>query len=207
MSIKQNFTFRASCIGLLLLISFPAWSQAQQLSATNGTVKFSVDTNLPVITVDGHSNQVSAGLTLGVMGTSLDLQNLRVTVDPQTLSTGMALRDRHMRSKIFTLSDGSVPEVQFFAEKTSCPKPELHQEVQCAVSGVLTLRRTKRPFSIDLKARTDGSGYRVEAAFPVKLSAFGIEPPCQLGVCVNDQVKLSFTVKLKESEARVAGVR
>ena len=55
--------------------------------------------------------------------------------------------------------------------------------------------------SEDASARKTGN-HKVFA-----LRTFGIEPPCQLGVCVKDEVKLNFAFQPKETAVRTRGVQ
>jgi polyisoprenoid-binding protein YceI len=70
----------------------------------------------------------------------------------------------------------------------------------CAVSGELALRGVRRPYSFSLKIRNDGKAYHVSGESALSLAAFGIERPCQLGVCVSDEVKLKLDFRANESE-------
>jgi polyisoprenoid-binding protein YceI len=171
-------------------IVYPA--DSRRLTVGNGTVKFFVDTNVLSLSVEGHSNKMAADAMIDASGSELALKNVRAFVDPKTFATGIALRDRHMREKVFSLPDGTVPEVQFAGTQAACPKPQSGKESGCSISGQLTIRGAARPFTVELKIREDGGAYRVNAGGALKLSAFGIEPPCQLGACVKDDVKLTF---------------
>src|SRR5262245_23514399 len=175
---------------LVLITGIAPVFASRNISVANGTIKFSVGTNVLALTVDGQSGKMTANVVLESSDTALNLENIQAAADAKTFTTGMALRDGHMRSKIFTLADGTMPSVQFSSGKATCPKPQPHREAACSVSGQLTLRGTTRPFTIDLNIKDEGSGYRINGRSGLMLSAFGIEPPCQLGVCVKDDVKL-----------------
>jgi hypothetical protein len=69
----------------------------------------------------------------------------------------------------------------------------------------LTLRGARRPYSFSFKIRNEGKAYRVSADSVLLLSAFGIERPCQLGVCVSDEVKLKLEFRASESPVMRAG--
>jgi polyisoprenoid-binding protein YceI len=200
MALRYRFIF------LLLLISnIAAASAPQHFSVVNGTIKFVADTNVLALTVEGQSNKMNADVTLDGTGADLDLKAINAKADPKTLATGMSLRDRHMRDKVFALNDGTMPEIRFTAEHSACPKPQSRGESVCSVSGQLTLRGVTRPFSVHLKIRDAGNAYGIDANGALTLSAFGIEPPCQLGVCVKDEVKLNFAFQAKQSAGPSGG--
>jgi polyisoprenoid-binding protein YceI len=136
------------------------------------------------------------------------LENLRAAVAPESLTTGMSLRDHHMRKKIFALEDSTMPTVEFTSDSVVCPYTPPGQETVCAVSGELALRGVRRPYSFSIKVRNEGKAYRVSAESALSLAAFGIERPCQLGVCVSDEVKLKLDFRANESvELRAGAVR
>ena len=151
---------------------------------------------------------MTATLNLHRMGGGqIRLENLRAAVAPESFTTGMSLRDHHMRKKIFTLKD-TMPPVEFTSDNVVCPEMAPGQETVCAVSGELALRGVRRSYSFSLKVRSEGKAYRISAESVLSLAAFGIERPCQLGVCVSDEVKLKLDFRAKESaELRVGAIR
>jgi polyisoprenoid-binding protein YceI len=128
------------------------------------------------------------------------LEHLRAVVAPESFTTGMSLRDHHMRKAIFALEDATMPPVEFTSDNVVCPETARGQETVCAVSGELALRGVRRPYSFSLKIRNDGKAYHVSGESALSLAAFGIERPCQLGVCVSDEVKLKLDFRANESE-------
>ena len=70
------------------------------------------------------------------------------------------------------------------------------------------MRGIVKPFAISLKVRQAGQGtFKVTGEGRIKLTAFGVEPPCQLGVCVNDEVqlKLEFQAHELQQSSRLQG--
>ena len=169
------------------------------IQVRGGGVKFEARTSVSAISVHGESNAMSAELRLRKAASGVEVENLRAVVDPKTLSTGMSLRDQHMRKRIFAINNEQLPELEFISEKGSCPDLPQGSEVICRLSGNLSMRGVARPFEMDLKIRSDGKAYRVSGDAIVKLSNFGIEPPCQLGVCVTDEVKLRLEFQARET--------
>lgn len=189
-----------------LLFNAAAWADdSADLRVASGSVKFSVTTNVLALSVHGESNAMTASLSLYKTGGQIRLENVRATVAPQSITTGLSLRDQHMRKKIFALEDATMPSLEFTGEKVVCPETAPGTDAICNVTGELTLRGARRPFTIGLKVRNEGKAYRVSGDGALLLSAFGIERPCQLGVCVSDEVKLSLEFRAKESAVLQAG--
>jgi polyisoprenoid-binding protein YceI len=198
---------------IAVMIAATAWvssplaaGDATNLQVRSGVVKFDARTNVSAISVHGESSAMSAELILRKAGSGVEVDNLRAVVDPKSLSTGMSLRDQHMRKRIFAASNDQLPELEFVSAKSSCADLPHGPEVTCRISGNLSLRGVARPFEMDLKVRNEGKAYRVSGDAVVKLSNFGIEPPCQLGVCVTDDVKLRVEFQAKETMGLRSGV-
>ena len=170
-----------------------------------GAVKFLAVTNISALTIHGQSNQMTATLRLHKEGNSINVENVQARIDPKTFTTGMSLRDQHLHKKVFALDNGTMPELKFTSDKLTCPDVPASRDVSCPASGQMTLRGVTRPFEINLQVINDGKGYRITAAGALKLSTFGIERPCQLGVCVTDEVKLNLQFNATEGAVARAG--
>lgn len=182
---------------------FAADSQLpRSFEATSGTVKFIATTNIGAISIHGQSNALSGrvqALPAGGQIHAITVDQLEARLDPKSLSTGMSMRDEHMRNKIFMVGD-TIPELKFAAAKIQCPHPESAKETACQVQGTFTMRGISKPFAIALKVRQAGQGaFKVSGEGSIKLTAFGIEPPCQLGVCVTDDVQLKLEFQAREA--------
>ena len=170
----------------------------RSFEATGGTVKFIATTNIGAISIHGQSNALVGHVQAQPSGGQINVDQLEARLDPKSLSTGMSLRDEHMRNKIFAVGD-AIPELKFAAGRIQCPHPDLAKETACLVQGTFTMRGIAKPFAISLKVRQAGQGaFRVSGEGRIKLTAFGVEPPCQLGVCVSDEVQLKLEFQARE---------
>ena len=166
--------------------------------ARGGTVKFIAATNIGAISIHGQSNALVGHVQAQRSGGQINVDQLEARLDPKSLSTGMSLRDDHMRNKIFAVGD-AIPELKFSAGKIQCPHPESAKETACEVQGMFTMRGIAKPFAIALKVRQAGQGaFKISGEGRIKLTAFGVEPPCQLGVCVSDEVQLKLEFQARE---------
>lgn len=191
---------------IAMIIAVPALAEdTGNLQVRSGVVKFEARTNVSAVSVHGESSAMSAELTLRKAGSGVEVDKLRAVVDPKSLSTGMSLRDQHMRKRIFAAGNEQLPDLEFISVNSSCPDLPQGREVTCRISGNLSMRGVARPFEMVLKVRNEGKAYRVSGDATVKLSSFGIEAPCQLGVCVIDDVKLRLEFQAKENMGLRAG--
>ena len=173
----------------------------------SGMAAFDSGTNMPGIEVKGKSYDLSAHAEAAQEGNRLVLQSIDATVPIKSLTTGMKLRDEHMRKYIFTDSRGGQPNLHFAAESVACPAA-VTPVVACAVAGTLSIRGVSRPFNVSLRIKDQVSAFKVEGDGVVKLSDYGIEAPSQFGVKPNNEVTihLEFTGKQKPQVVANAGV-
>ena len=154
-----------------------------------GTASFDVGTNIPALRVHGKSSQVEANARLREQESGILLTEVKAVVPVRTLSTGLGLRDEHMRRYVFATSDGQTPDIRFTSDTAECAMPS-RQATTCRVDGQLTIRGVVRPFAVALKLTRDGGLYRAVGDGLMKLSDYGIPLPTQLGVSTSDEVKL-----------------
>ncbi|MEO8658533.1 MAG: YceI family protein [Bryobacteraceae bacterium] len=177
-----------------------------QIQVEAGTVSFDATTNISAVTVHGKSAALKAQVRLRQADEELVLEDVSAWLPVSTLSTGMGLRDEHMRKYIFTSGDGQVPDVRFRGANLTC-RVAKGKENQCPVTGTLTIRGVERPFQTTLKVRREGgatAAYRAAADAMVKLSDYGIERPSQFGVKAADEVKFHLEFVAKEATQAAA---
>jgi polyisoprenoid-binding protein YceI len=171
-----------------------------------GTAVFDAATNVSAISVHGKSTSLKGRARIRENADGLVIEELEAVLPVKTLATGMGLRDEHMRKYVFMTSDGLLPDLRFVAERVVCSGPGGTRT--CQVLGILSIRDTPRPFTMALKVKPAGRSFRAAGDGVVKLSAYGIPPPSQLGVRAMDDVKLHLdflVVRVEERNAR--GIR
>lgn len=171
-----------------------------------GTASFDVGTNVPALSVHGKSTALEARGTVRPGADGPQLEQIEATVPVKTLGTGMNLRDEHMRKYVFTTPDGQTPDVKFSGKQAACSKTGANQST-CDVTGDLSIRGTARPFSISLKVTEDHDSYRASGDGVVKLSAYGIPQPSQLGVHTDDEIKLRLDFTARPAPVATTGVK
>lgn len=169
-----------------------------------GTATFDVATNVSVVDVHGKSNALKARGRVRQGPEGVVLEQIEATLPVKSLTTGLGLRDSHMRKYIFTTSDGQLPDLQFSAPLATCSKGGAGQQLTCPITGDLRLRGTTRPFTVALKVSDEGDVFRVRGDGVVKLSAYGIERPSQFGVETADAVTLHFDFTAKQAAPQIS---
>jgi polyisoprenoid-binding protein YceI len=121
-----------------------------------------------------------------------------------TLDTGIGLRNEHLRRKYLQVDRGPGFGQAVLSEISLGGADPRAVQGKTRFSGTLLLHGTKRPIAGEATVRRDGSGVRVEASFPVSVSAFGIEKPQYLGVGVTDQVTVNVSLLAQPSDGSEA---
>jgi len=205
---RWNHTCVAAAALVLSFTTSPARAQntsdATTIEVRGGTASFDVGTNVPALSVHGKSTALEARGRVRSTPRGPQLEQIEATVAVNTLATGMGLRDSHMRKYVFTTPDGQTPDVKFVAKTASCEKTGGNQST-CQVAGDLSIRGTARPFSITMKVTESGDGYRASGDGIVKLSAYGIPQPSQLGVHTDDEVKLRLEFTARPAPVATSG--
>lgn len=197
-------------IAVLLVYAAVAGELAKPvlLQVDGGSVVFDAPTNISAISVHARSTALRARVRMHQEGSQLVVEEVAAQVAVPTLTTGMGLRDEHMRKYVFTTGNGQVPDLQFNAENQPCPL-QASKETACKVTGKLTVRGVEKPFTLELKVKQDGSSplaYRATGEGIVKLSDYGIERPSQLGVTCTDAVKVHVEFHGKEAHESAANI-
>ena len=173
-----------------------------------GTAIFDVGTNVSAISVHGKSTALEGHARVRQTNDGLTIEHVDAAMPIASLGTGMGLRDAHMRKYVFATADGQLPDVRFDASHADCARVSAGgRDMTCQMSGTLTIRGTARPFAMTLRvSESGGSGagagagggvFRASGDADIKLSAWQIDAPSQLGVQTSDDVKLhlEFTTR------------
>lgn len=162
-----------------------------------GTATFDATTNFAAISIHGRSTAVVGRAQIRSSGDGLVIDQLEALVPVKTLNTGLSLRDDHMRKHVFALPDGSLPDLRFVSDRVTCTTSG--NATTCELDGALTIRAIARPFAITLKLDDRGNLIRATGDGLVKLSAYGIAQPTQLGVTTTDDVRFHVDVEVPVS--------
>ena len=110
-------------------------------------------------------------------------------VELQTLETGIAMRDRHMRNNYLEVEKGPTFSTATF-EDIRVEK----LEGKTVFSGVLTLHGQKKKISGAADLQQKDGRIRVQAQFALKVSDFEIPAPTYLGIGVRDEIQIKVAL-------------
>ena len=119
-------------------------------------------------------------------------------VDLMKIETGISLRDRHLRNNYLEVQKGADFAV---ARMENIKIQKLSGKTN--FTGTLMLHGQKRDIAGTADLQSDGKGYRVDATFPVQISAFQIPEPTYLGVGVSDQISVHVVLTAAPAAPRV----
>jgi polyisoprenoid-binding protein YceI len=140
------------------------------------------------LTIDGTTTELSAAEQGG---------NLVVTVPLGNLSTGIALRDHHMKEKY--LEVGKYPTAVLTVARSALKVPATGEPVEADVPGTLQLHGQTRPVTVHYEAKGDGPGVSAKGKLHVNMNDFGIQVPNYLGVTVKPDVDVSASFRMTGS--------
>lgn len=121
--------------------------------------------------------------------------NLKVTVGLTDLKTGMSLRDDHLKKAI---KASKYPSAVLSVKRSDLKFPADKQKVEGTANGQFTFYGTTKPLPFKYQVNRTGSDYHVTGLASVDFTKHGMEKPCYLGVCVDENVKIKVKFKLRE---------
>jgi polyisoprenoid-binding protein YceI len=112
-----------------------------------------------------------------------DGTNAVVSVPLGGLSTGIALRDKHMKEKY--LETDKYPNAELTVARSAV------KEGSGSAQGTMKIHGQSKPVTFSYNAKKSGSGYAVDGTVRVNIKDFGIEVPSYLGVTVKPDVEVA----------------
>jgi len=172
---------------LLLLLVAPA--QAGMKIDGKPKVSFFAVGNPGFLDIEGESKDLAC---------ADDGTTLTFTHQVNTLTTGIGLRDEHMKSKFMHAEQ--YPTVSLSLAKAAVPWPA---EVGAAASGTVpasfSAHGASQPTEVAYTIRKSKTGWKVTAKFPFDISKHGIDVPSYLGVTVETAMRAEVTFDLVDA--------
>jgi polyisoprenoid-binding protein YceI len=143
--------------------------------------------------------QVAGPAGLKIEGTTADLQvaddggNVVITIPLGNLTTGIALRDRHMKEY---LEVSKYPSTTLTIARSALKVPTTGDRVEADAPGTLTLHGQTKPVSVHYDAKWDGSAFATHGKVHLIMTDFGIVVPSYLGVTVKPDVDVNANFKV-----------
>ena len=125
-----------------------------------------------------------------------------LSVDLRTLTTGIGMRDRHMRDNYLEVGNG--PEF----EKATIEDIQIEKlDGKTTFNGTLVLHGERRPVTGSATLERKDGGYKVQAEFPVRVSEYKITKPTYLGVGVQDEIRIKIALTVEPTVTLTARAR
>jgi polyisoprenoid-binding protein YceI len=149
------------------------------------------------------SFQASGPAGMKIEGTTAELSvaddgvNVVTTVALGNLTTGIGLRDHHMKEKYLEVA--KYPVAILTIPRSALKVPHAGEQSSADVAGSVQLHGQTRPVSVHYEAKGEGPSLSVRGTFHVNMNEFGISVPVYLGVTVKPDVDVSASFHVSGS--------
>ena len=134
-----------------------------------------------------------------IIGTTSELRvdedaqgNITITVPLGQLTTGIDLRDKHMREKYLEVP--KFPNAVLKVQRSSLTLPAASQSGTYETNGMLTLHGTTKPVHLRYTAKHDAqTTFAVASTFALDMTDYGIDKPGYRGISVKTAIDLSVS--------------
>ena len=144
--------------------------------------------------------QASGPAGLKIEGTTPDLAvadgsgNVVLTVPLGNLTTGIGLRDKHMKEKYLEVP--KYPSAVLTVSRAALKVPAGGDSVEMDVPGTLQLHGQTKPVTVHYDAKADGPGVLAHGKFHINMNDYGIQVPTYLGVTVKPDVDVTASFRV-----------
>lgn len=139
---------------------------------------------------------------LRIVGTTPDLavaddgQQVEIKVPLASLTTGISLRDSHMRDKY--LQVGTYPDARLVVARSALQLPADGADADGNGTGTMTLHGQSKPVGFHYKLSRRGQKTAVTGDVQVNMNNFGITTPSYLGLSVKPVVAVSVQFSVSD---------
>lgn len=131
------------------------------------------------------------------LGVADDGKNVVITVPLSQLTTGIALRDKHMKEKY--LETEKYPDAELTVPRWSIRFPEEGQKMSAWTMGTLKMHGQSKEVKVFYKATRAGATYNVDGTTELKITDFGIELPSHLGLSLQPDVSIEMHFQVQDT--------
>jgi polyisoprenoid-binding protein YceI len=118
-----------------------------------------------------------------------DAASVSVAVPLANLSTGISLRDRHMREKYLQVQ--TYPYATLKVDRAGMRFPTPGTETTADAQGTMAIHGQTHPVMFHYTVKRDGAGYAVSGSVRINMKDYGIDVPSYLGVTVKPDVDVA----------------
>jgi polyisoprenoid-binding protein YceI len=152
---------------------------------------------------DGHvSFQASGPAGMTIEGATPDLvlveegESVVITVPLANLTTGISVRDRHMKEKYLEVP--RFPSATLTVARSALKIPTGGDKVEADAPSTVTIHGQTRPVTVHYDAKRDGDAVSAHGKFHVNMRDFGIDVPSYLGVTVKPDIDVAAAFRVAE---------
>ena len=137
-----------------------------------------------------------------IQGTTSDLDvddqgaKIVIKVPLKNLTTGIALRDDHMRNKY--LEVGSYPNAELTVDRTAIRIPSGNDPVSGDANGTMAIHGKTKSTSFHYSVGKSGNTLRVAGTVHLDIRDYGITIPTYLGVTVKPEIDVEVQFNATE---------
>jgi polyisoprenoid-binding protein YceI len=147
--------------------------------------------------------QCSGPAGLKIEGTTTELAvaedggNVNITVPLANLSTGIALRDKHMKEKYLEVQ--TYPSATLVIARSALKLPPNGEKLEADVPGLVKIHGKAKTVSVHYDAKGEGAAFAAHGLFHINMNDFGISVPSYLGVTVKPDVDVTAAFRVSGS--------
>jgi polyisoprenoid-binding protein YceI len=124
-----------------------------------------------------------------------------IVVALDTLTTGLSLRDRHMKEKY--LETPKYPKAELVVRKSELRPPSGGSSSEGKAPAILKLHGRQKEVSIGYRVRRASNGYVVNGTIRLDMRDYDVATPSYLGVSVKPDVEVAASFEVKERSFEV----
>jgi polyisoprenoid-binding protein YceI len=113
------------------------------------------------------------------------------------VTTGISLRDQHMREKYLEVA--KYPQAELVLPRNGVQLPQEGATSDASADGTFSVHGKSHPVKVHYKVSRRGKAYTVQANFPVNLHDYDIGTPSYLGASVKPDVQVNVSCSLENS--------
>ncbi|MBI3071985.1 MAG: YceI family protein [Deltaproteobacteria bacterium] len=201
---------RELSVAMMLTLGFASAAFAETKTFTakpNGWSRVTFESDAPIESIVGVSTKVEGTIEVDPAAAKEGTKG-KIEIDVASLNTGIALRDDHLRSKMW-LDAEAHPKLTFELEKIKgIGALKAGKYVKGKARGKLTVKGQTREVTLPVRVglfeipegmkkqmpELKGDLLRVSTQFELKLSDYGVQVPAMLGMKVSDKIKIRVDV-------------
>lgn len=176
--------FAASVALAVLLVAPPAFAAFE--AAGPAKIVFNATGSPSFLDIEGATSDVAV---------TDDGTSLRFTVWLDTVTTGIELRDEHMKSKFHQTDRFPTADLVVSRDGVKWPT-ELGKAETGTLQAPFTAHGTSETVKVDYTVRKSKAGWNIRATFPFDISRHGIEVPSYLGVTVEPAMNADVLIDI-----------